>query len=746
MKEKKFILNVFIVFIVAVGLNTLNAQTRVKDRQKQQQQQQQQQPQQQQQTGEIKIDAQNQYMDENKLIASGNVEIAWEDYRFFADYLEFNQDTKELLARGRVTMSSKDTVITGEKLSFNLKDRTGEIYDTYGQMPPTVRYTTDKLTQVDNNTLTFKKLDFTSCTQCVPRWKITCSKGKIKKEKYIEMSNILFRIKKVPIFYLPYVRYPVDKDGRATGILMPNFGTSSLRGFFLLNAFFWDVKPNVDLTLYFDYYAKAGIGMAEEVRYLFRHMDGHIKFYWFNYKKGNIVGAEKSSDYYLKMEHKQRIDFLNTRITIAIDRQSDANFLRLFSNNFDSVLTRMSRSQASIDSSFANVKLSLSGMQNDTFYTFANRSTRLSYLPQIKLNWNQQKLWILPGYFSLAASYTTVKRVGKSYDEDELIYVSDQSSTRLSLNPSYMLGLLRFPWLSAYLSLETQFTYYPKSRDPNSKEVIILDEPLKLYYHSANLTIKGPVFSKLFETRNSKFKHLIEPKLTFKYVTKVDEEDKNRLIPVDYFDYPSYSYVGFSLSTRLLYKSKSGKSSPREVLSYTISQDYYFDPELANRTRKINGIFPEFSQLDNTLRLRPFKDFSLDASVTFNHYLKSFTNTRIALNYRNPGSAISGDFFYNANINQYAQVNYILNRKIIGGSLNINIPRFPLRFNSNVNYDITDKEFRLASFRLTYDYQCIQFRSELKLFRYSGRVETQFNAGVSFGNLGMVKDFLGIEK
>lgn len=733
MKEK---ISMLIIFIVTVGLNMLSAQVRNKDRQQQPQL-----------SSEIKVDAQHQYMDENKLIASGNVEIAWEDYRIFADYLEFNPDTKELLARGRVTMSSKETVLTGERLNFNLKKRTGEIYETYGQMPPTIRYTTDKLTQVDNDTLTFKKLDFTTCTQCVPRWKFTCGKGKIKKEKYIEMTNLLFKIKKIPVFYLPYIRYPIDKDGRATGILMPKFGTSSLRGFFLLNSFFWAIKPNVDLTLSVDYYARAGVGLAEEFRYLFKHMDGNIKFYFFNYKEGNIVGADKSSDYYLKMEHKQRINFLNTRITIAIDRQSDANFLRLFSNNFDSLLTRNSRSMGSIDSSFANVKLSISGMRNDTYYTFANRSTSLTYLPQIKVNWNQQKIWKLPGYFSLAASYSTMSRVGTSYDAEDLIYITDVTSTRLNLNPSYMLGLLRFPWLSAYLSMETNFSYYPQSKDPNAKGVVILDEPVKMYYHNADFTLKGPYFSKLFETRHSKFKHVIEPKIIFRYTTKVNDEDRKRLITVDYSDYPSYSYVGFSLTTRLLYKSKMGKSSPREILSYTISQDYFFDPELANRGRKVEGAFREFSQLDNTLRFRPTKDFSFDAAVTYNHYLKSFTNTRISLNYRNPNSPINGDFFYNANINQYAtQSNYILNRKAIGGSLNINIPNFPLSFDSNVNYDITDKEFRLASFRFTYDYQCILFKSELKLFKYSGRVETQFNAGVSFGNLGMVKDFLGIDK
>lgn len=695
---------------------------------------------------EAKINALNQYMDESKLIASGNVEVAWEDYRIYADYLEFNQETKEIVAVGRVTMSSKDTVITGEKLRFNLRERTGEMHDTYGQLPPTVRYTTDKLNQVDNDTLTFNKLDFTSCTQCVPRWNITCTNGKIKKEKYIEMKNILFKIKKIPVFYLPYLRYPIKKDGRATGFLIPKFGTSSVRGFFFLNAFFWPIKSNVDLTLHFDYYAKAGIGVAQELRYLTRHMNGDIEFYFFKYKQDNILDTEATSDYYLKMEHKQRINFLNTRITASIDRQSDANFLRLFSNNFDAVLRRISRSSISLDSSFSNFKISFSAMQNDTFYTFANRSTSVRYFPQVKLNWNQQKIWKLPGYFSLAGVYSTVSRVGKTYEEDEAPFVTDVTSTRLSLTPTYSLNLIRLPWLSANLALQSKYTYYPKSRNPTAKGIVIVDEPLTLHYSNANVTLKGPAFSRIFESRNSKLKHVIEPKIIVRYVTKVDDEDLNRLIPVDYFDYPSYSYVGFSLSTRLLYKSKKRKSSPRELLSLTVQQDYYFDPQLASRGRKIEGEYPEFSQLENILRLRPFQFFRLDASLFYNHYLDKFTRVRLSVGYRNKDSFINGDVFYNNYINQYARPDYILNRESIGGFLDFDIPRFPVKFRADVNYDITDKQFRLGSFRVRYDYQCIQLNGELKLFKYRDRLETQFNVGVSFGNMGMVRDFLGIEK
>ncbi|MCP4215541.1 MAG: hypothetical protein GY765_12885, partial [bacterium] len=43
--------------------------------------------------------ADNQQITEKKLVASGNVEIAWDEYRIFADYLEYNQETKEIIAK-----------------------------------------------------------------------------------------------------------------------------------------------------------------------------------------------------------------------------------------------------------------------------------------------------------------------------------------------------------------------------------------------------------------------------------------------------------------------------------------------------------------------------------------------------------------------------------------------------------------------------------------------------------------------
>ena len=693
---------------------------------------------------EPKIQADHQEITDDKLIAYGNVEIAWEEYRIYADRLEFHQKTKDIVAVGRVTMCSNETVITGEKLTFNLKERTGEMYDTYGQSPPTIRYTTDILKQTDNDTMTFKKLDLTSCSQCVPRWVITCRKGKIKKEKYIEMKDVVLKIKKIPVFYLPYLRYPIKKDGRATGFLFPSIGNSNIRGFFILNSFFWAIKPNVDFTLNFDYYAKGGIGVAEEFRYLFRGMEGDVKFYYFKYKEDNILNAKSTSDYFLKMTHKQKIRFFNTNITVNIDKQSDANFLRLFSNDFESVLARTSRSAVAITSSpLTNLRFTVSASQNETYYTFNNTKRSVSYLPDIRLNLSQQKIWKLPGYLSFEVSYGTVNRKGTSYEEEEAILTTDVSSTRINLDPSYTLSLLNEPWLGAALKVQSKHTFYMQSLDPDTE--LTVDEPLHLHYNTLNFYVRGPVFFKIFEFKNFNLKNIIEPKITFSYVSRVDEEDRARLIPVDYFDYPSFSYVGFSLTTRLLYRNKNKQESAREIFSHIIEQDYYFDPDLANRSRMIDGIYPEFSQLENTLRFRPIEDISLDGKLTYNYYLQKFTRVRLSMNYTKKSSILRGSFFYNTYINQYAKADYPLNRESVGGDLNFDAPRFPFKFKAVVNYDITDGEFRTGLFRLGYDYQCIRFNAELRLFRYSGRVETQFNFGVTFGNLGMVKDLLGIE-
>jgi LPS-assembly protein len=741
----------------------------------------------------------------DRFIASGNVEVQWGEYRLYADYLEFNRKTKELLARGRITMSSKETVVTGERFRFNTREKSGEMYETYGQLSPTTRYTSDKLTHVDNDTFTFNKMDFTPCAQCKPRWKISCANGKIKKEKYIEMKHLLFKVKDIPIFYWPYMRYPINENGRATGFLMPVAGSSNKAGLYVLNGFYWAIKPNIDLTLNFDYYTRAGRGYAQEFRYLTPRMGGNVQFYLFNYNNDFTFQSDQAEeneeastnplstwaprkyDYFFKMKHLQQIPLFNTKtqFTIDIDKQSDPNFMRLLGGSLEAVSNRTFRSSIALTSSFKNLKLSMITSQNDTFNAAKNSTVQYRYLPKLQANLNQQKLGKLPGYFSLAMSYSAIQKREISYSQEletstatsietdaSLEPAPDLMSGRFNITPSYTLSLIKAPWLSANLSLKSSHSFYDSSRDLEEEEnIVAIDDPLSLDYQTASMTLKGPIFSRIFDFKTSKLKHLIEPKFTIRYAKNADQDSMNRLIVMDSLDYYTsiYSYAEFSLGTRLLFKSKPNtdssqkkSSSAREILSYTIKQQYYFDPVIANRNRTINDIYPEFSQLSNTLRLKPIDKFSLDATIYYNHYLKRFTSYLITLGYEDETSPIFGDFKYYKNISPYnynseistTETGTIIDgtestiltnnwRESIGGSVNIKIPGFPVKLYSRVDYDIQLNKFLDRSLSLSFDYQCITFNTGLRIFESYGETQTRFEFGFSFGTLGTVKNMLG---
>lgn len=691
------------------------------------------------------IRADNQIIREDFLRAYGHVEIVFQDYVIYADVIEFNQKTKELFAEGRVTMSSKDSVLSGEKLKFNLKTHSGELVDTYGMMSPFVRYETEKLTQVDLQTLTFKRLDISSCSQIVPRWKITGRQGTIKKDNYVEMQNVILRIKNIPVFYLPYLRYPIKKEGRSTGLLFPVFGNSSLRGFSVQNSFFWAIRPNIDMTLNADYFPKLGTGFGNELRYLFKNSSGNARFFYFIYRENNGIYDETDSDYFVEAEHRQTMSFLNSRLILSVNNQSRPEFLRLFDNNFDRLLSTNFQTSFSWTSTFSNLSVSLNASHRETYYSFLNQSRIVEYLPALSLNLSKQKLGKLPGYFSLAVDFQNVSRSGATYEEEESLFASDVSSQRLTVVPAYQLPLLKLPWLNFSLNLQSKNTVYAKSLDPETKTVV--NEPLYMKYHSVQAFLQGPVFFRIFNSGTHKLKHVIEPEFEIRYVTPVTNRDQ--MILVDYFDYPSFSYAGFSLTTRLLTKDESKddgtgiNKGAAELLSLKVAQEYFFDPAEANYFRTIDGVYPPFSELKTSLRFRAGSSFFFDAALAYNYYADDFSRLNLRIAYDRQNFPLTGSVSLSSYKNPYAVANYVFNRTIMGGDMQLAIPRFPIKLQVEADYDFSDKKFRYGSLKASFDYQCLVFNTEFKIFDYFGRSEFQFRFGLTLGNLGAVADFFG---
>ena len=78
---------------------------------------------------------------------------------------------------------------------------------------------------------------------------------------------MVLRLKNVPVFYFPYVRFPISED-RLSGLLYPTIGNSDKLGAQFQIPYYWNIAPNYDATFTPWYMAKRGTMLKSEFRYL----------------------------------------------------------------------------------------------------------------------------------------------------------------------------------------------------------------------------------------------------------------------------------------------------------------------------------------------------------------------------------------------------------------------------------------------------------------------------------------------
>ncbi len=83
------------------------------------------------------------------------------------------------------------------------------------------------------------------------------------------------RFKDVPIFYTPYISFPLG-DERKSGVLFPSLGHSGSNGFELEVPYYFNLAPNYDLTVTPGMLTARGVQLAEDFRYLTASSHGQL--------------------------------------------------------------------------------------------------------------------------------------------------------------------------------------------------------------------------------------------------------------------------------------------------------------------------------------------------------------------------------------------------------------------------------------------------------------------------------------
>ena len=150
-----------------------------------------------------------------------------------------------------------------DRANFQLMDRNGRGFAQDIDLSP-------------DGKVSLARVRYTSCPVGNEDWMLQASSLSIDSKLQEGVArNVTMRFKDVPIFYTPYISFPVG-DERKSGLLFPNFGHSGSNGFELEVPYYFNLAPNYDLTLTPGLLSARGAQLAGQFRYLTANSHGQI--------------------------------------------------------------------------------------------------------------------------------------------------------------------------------------------------------------------------------------------------------------------------------------------------------------------------------------------------------------------------------------------------------------------------------------------------------------------------------------
>lgn len=211
-----------------------------------------------------------------KAIYEGGVEVNQGNKYFSSDYTELDQVSRQVLAHGNIFYrDGQVTLKSQDQLTTNLDTKESQIDNaTYQLHGSPARGEAEKI-HLDNQKkeLTLNKARFTTCPVGQESWWLSASEVNVNQEEVFgEAWNATLWLKNVPVFYTPYITFPV-KDERKSGLLYPTFTNSSTNGFDVSTPYYWNIAPNYDMTLTPRVMSERGT--MEQIEYRYMPEPGH---------------------------------------------------------------------------------------------------------------------------------------------------------------------------------------------------------------------------------------------------------------------------------------------------------------------------------------------------------------------------------------------------------------------------------------------------------------------------------------
>lgn len=564
-------------------------------------------------------------------LAEGAVVITHSYGVLTADKVELDNKNNLATASGNAFLKMKTDFLMGDRIVFNINDKTGLVYRGkafYARNHFYVRG--DKIEKTGELTYRIERPAATTCDGDRPAWEISGSEMKVTIEGYGIMKDAKFTAGNVPVFYSPILPFPA-KTVRQSGFLFPYLSYSrDKNGVDIEIPYFWAISETTDATFYQRLMEKRGFKQGVEFRYyLSEHSFG--AFY------GDFIVDTKSVQETIgtmsrdwQEERRRWSYYLNsqmdfnpqTYLRADLRRVSDNWYFRDFSDAsyyrsqqartehdpFRKVSFTADESMRYLESTarffkgWSDFSLNVLVGSMDDFAASSNDRTVQRY-PEVTFTGIKQPLLKTPLFYEMSAIY-------------DYFYRGD------SRNGHYFDFAPAVSWpvsLSNYVKIipqigirETIWSLDDKQADGDNKH-----GSRTLY--TAGLSVSSRLF-RVFDVQAQnweKIRHEIKPEIAYLYVPNVRQNKlPDYVLPV-----AEQNAVNWSLTNTLTAKTKNsaGAFSYLEFLRLKLFQTYDINEAKKAMESAIAERRP-FSDLGIELDVRPHRYFSFSARNTYNIY------------------------------------------------------------------------------------------------------------------------------
>jgi len=496
---------------------------------------------------EITADGETRFVD-GLAVAEDNVVIHYGETSVYADYAQYNPETRDVLVIGNVRLYREGYLFSGDRALYNLETKLLRTAEFQGSSTPFF-FAGQSANSMEGNALLVSGAVVTTSDSSKPDYRLKARRIRIYPGNRVVLSNVSLVIGETTVFWFPYVYQSLDRN---VGF---NFtpGYDGNWGAFLLSQYGFPLTKNLHGILHLDLRSKRGVGLGLDVEGTYGHQNQSWMKLSGYYAHDTSTDTNRtayrqeavSADRY-RLGFQGRTYFTETvYANVDVNKLSDRRVLRDF---FPSEYNRNPQPDNVASITHRSDNYTITAIARGQVNEFFDATERL---PEIALDIKRQPIF---GNLFFYESETSVAWLGRRFgmiDGTSTTPFSDYRATRLDTFHQFISPQLLGGWLSVVPQIGLRGTYYSHGARSVVDDYLasVNDEQLDLRSDIHNLFQQAdgsgffrPVinvgvessfkFSRVWENVQSRawgldgLRHIVQPYTNFSFVYSGKDPDQ----------------------------------------------------------------------------------------------------------------------------------------------------------------------------------------------------------------------------